>query len=157
MSEAGLALSDIVRHRFPPFIDTMSATDAEARRKRYRGEIKQLERIIEPFVTKLKWCAYAKDNEKTDPKTLVAHGELLENLYKEQPNMAFKQATMLLVFMDIGQRKNNIWGLPEDELRDWASTMAKRVRLMCRHVMQAKIRKPQPRWLVVRGRQTEQK
>ena len=63
--------------------------------------------------------------------------------------MSFKQKDMAEAFLDIARERTEVgdWDLREAEVHDWAVTMGRRVRTMCRHAAQAIVKSPRTPWL----------
>ena len=112
--------------------------DPDGDRPRYEGTAAELAAAIEPFVIKVKFLAYPeKLTSPVDKQVILAQSSLLKCLKDLQDNLSFSQASMLEAYKVIGESKNKVWQLPPDQLEDWAQTVAKRTRAMCRHLQQA--------------------
>ena len=119
----------------------------EDSRPRYHGSVEDLVAAIKPFVTKLKWLQYGEDpKSKVMMPVIVAHTFFLKALYDLQENLAFLQSSTKATFLSIGRTMNDTWQLSDTDLDDWAETMAKRTRTMCRHLQTSMSRVPRPKW-----------
>ena len=106
--------------------------------------------VLRPHVKHVKWLRYnEKPTDKALPDALVAHQALMRQLTGLCKNLSFKKEQVEEAFNKI-MLENDFEALSSPELQtDWVETMAKRVRLMCRHLAQARIRKPCPKWVLL--------
>jgi hypothetical protein len=117
-------------------------------RPRYRGTLDDLRAAIKPFIVSPGWLLYQeKFNDKVLPDTLVAHKIFIRRMSNLCPNLSFTKAQLEAAFrllvVDTGFDRR----LSEEERCDWVDTSVKRLRVAFRHVSQARIRRPPPRWL----------
>ena len=71
----------------------------------------------------------------------------MQTLTKLAPNLAFKRETVEQAFQMLADaRKFDALSDPDDK-EDWVETMSRRLRSACRHVAQARVKKPPPKWL----------
>jgi hypothetical protein len=88
-----------------------------------------------------------KPSDPVKPDTLVAHKYLVRALTDVCPNLSFGKKQLEAVFAEIAGVKR-FKALNTKELaEDWVETMSKRIQIACRHVAQARLRKPPPKWL----------
>ena len=87
------------------------------------------------------------DATKLDVKELGKAAPLLQGLRSIQPNMAFAPLFMKQCLLAVASSRAAAWKFGPDDCEEFATDVGGRVRTMCRHVMKAYRKKPQPRWL----------
>ena len=117
-------------------------------RPRYAGTLTDLRATIKPFIVCPGWLLYQeKFTDKVLPDTLVAHKLFIQSMSNLCPNLSFTKAQLEAAFrllvVDTGFDER----LTGEERIDWVDTNVKRLRVAFRHVSQARLRKPPPRWL----------
>jgi hypothetical protein len=107
-----------------------------------------LHAAIAPFVVRPGWFVYQeKVSEKVMPEYLVSHKVFLRSLTHICKNMSFSKSQLEKVFQRLVVEKQ-FSELATNELQeDWVEGNCKRVRTACRHLAQARLRRPTPRWL----------
>ena len=82
-----------------------------------------------------------------DKKTLVQHAKLLSRLGTIAPNFAFTAAAIRSALLGVASMKQQAWGFSDGDCKQWSCDLQERLRRMCRHVAQAKIKPTPPKWL----------
>jgi hypothetical protein len=118
-------------------------------RSRYNGEVGKLHAVLAPFVTSVGWLLYQESATDTvKPELLVAHKFLIQALTSLCANLSFSKKHLEVVFRMIERERLFPELLNDDAKKDWVETMSSRVFMACRHIAQARLRKPtKPRWL----------
>ena len=112
-------------------------------RSRFRGTASEVRDVVAPFVTSVTWLCYAEQpGQQIDRVSVQKHWPMLEALAKLQPNLCFNQSLVEAVFEQIAEDRKEEWSvrLYPSEWGDWAKTMARRLRCMCRHTQQAGVK-----------------
>ena len=120
------------------------------KRPRAQVQAKDLATLLRPYCAGVTWLQYAEAfADAVDPSKVTKHKDLLHALQGAQGNLLFKQKDMAEAFLDIARERTQVgdWDLREAEAHDWAVTMGRRVRAMCRHVAQAIVKSPRTPWL----------
>ena len=118
---------------------------------RVRAEIsaQELCSIFLPHVTSPTWLAYAETlTAPIRAGVLVAHKGWLVPLAKVAPRLTFTQGLVQEAFANVLANPKLPFQLPEDQLQQWISVMARRVRTMCRHIAQARLKTPKASWIL---------
>ena len=85
-------------------------------------------------------------DRKHAQKRIVKHVDMLLDLRALWPKLTFCQSTMTDALLEV--LKGHVdWDLRPVEANDWATTIAGRVRAMCRRLTQAEIKSPRAPWL----------
>ena len=114
-------------------------------RPRYVGGGK-LEQILMECARRPGWVRYAESpGQKARTDLLLMHKEMLRKLCDASPTLAFTQNSMERALVEVHKSKG--WSLTGEQLADWKTSVAKRIRCMCRHVMKARRRDTVPPWL----------
>jgi hypothetical protein len=117
-------------------------------RARYKGSLDDLHAAIAPFVVSPGWLMYQeKPKDPVKPEILVAQKFLLRSLTSVCKNLSFSKKQLDHVFERLLKEKSFKELNDKESQEDWVETMSKRARMACRHLAQARIRKPPPRWL----------
>lgn len=90
---------------------------------------------------------------KINVKGLLAHKEILAGLMLIQPNGSFSQTFLESVLMELAVNKveAGVFSLRPDQISDYASVVAQRLRTMLRFWTQSLRRTPRPKWLANLG------
>ena len=106
---------------------------------------------LRPFVSSVSWLKYGEDLVKSplQQEVLTAHKEMLASLHKLSPNLSFTKKAVEEVLQLLATEKGFEVLSTEELTQDWVVTNAKRLRCACRHVGQALLKKPQPKWLAL--------
>ena len=108
---------------------------------------RQLADVLRPHIDSKKALTYGESCEfKVDVSLLTKHKQLLLSLRSAQPNLSFKKTSMTEALDVLGQESEQ-WKLDDEKYLEWKRVSERRIHMMCRHVSQAFLRKPQPRWL----------
>ena len=126
-----------------------SSFDMSKPRTRYAGTASDLAEVLTPFATKPGFVKYDEAGRVADAKIhhkyILDHGDMLDALRQAQENLSFTK-TLVTAALDILIEKK-FAALPDEEKKYMASTICKRLRNMCRAVMQAARKKHPPPWL----------
>ena len=105
-----------------------------------------------PFVTGKSWLTYPESlTAPVVPTLLSGHARLLRALDAAGALAPWAQQALQAVFVVVLSRIDGRLGLQPEQEADWASTMARRMRAMLRHVLQARVKSPRVPWLVALG------
>ena len=114
-----------------------------SQRCRYDGGVDELCAALSPYVINPGWLQYpCKAGDHHRPDILVAHKSMLRSLSSLCTSLSFSKKTMQACFQKLLEEKNFERLQSADVKADWVDTMVKRMHWMCRHVAQAKIKKP---------------
>jgi hypothetical protein len=118
----------------------------------YKGTAADVAKAVSPFVDKPCWLKYGEVMGKcrVEPGKLLPHVRLLASLHRLQTNLSFPQGVTAEVMQINFEQSCEQWGTSDwdaAKITDWTMTMAKRIRVMCRHVMQTYLRNPKTSWL----------
>ena len=121
-----------------------------ATRNRFDGSNHELQAALSPFVTHCAWLQYPeKANDKVRPDILVAHKIMLRVLGQLSANLSFSKKSFESVFQGLREEKQ-FQEISDPEFgEDWVQTMCRRMRMVCRHAAQARLRKPPPKWVLL--------
>ena len=121
------------------------ADDAEGIRPRFGGSAEELANIVKPYASVVGWLQYGEKTASPVQQTvLVAHAQMFSELFEASGTRAFTKLVCTQMF-EIILDQNKYPELPTQELKDmWVEANTKRFKLMCRHLAQAKLRKPPP-------------
>ena len=119
-------------------------------RNRFDGSYADLQAALGPFVTHSAWLQYPdKANDKVRPDILVAHKSMVRSLTQLSANLSFSRKQFESVFQ-ILREENEFQEISDPEFgEDWVQTMCRRLRMVCRHTAQARLRKPPPKWVLL--------
>jgi len=119
-------------------------------RPRYNGSAEDLLEGLRPYVTSAAWFQYQeKLSDPIRPDILVAHKHLVRTLTELSPNMSFASGQLKQVLTMIMRERCFEELQDDDSCDDWVQTCSKRIQTACRHIAQARLRKPPPRWLAL--------
>ena len=112
----------------------------------YAGSSQDLSQIIYPHMDTAGFVVYPEDRgDDMDKEQIVAHKALLNDLERAQSNLSFKDAVLRDAILraywkkqEQGGAKN--WFLNAKEVQEWASSITARIRTMCRHFSQARLK-----------------
>lgn len=112
-----------------------------AERGRYQGGADAIADIVSPYATTARWLQYAeRDDEGIDAKVIKKFWPMILELEKLQSNLAFKKTTteeaMDLILSNAAWKAK----LEQKDHNDWRNTMAARLRVLCRHTQQSKLK-----------------
>jgi hypothetical protein len=117
-------------------------------RSRYDGSLDKLHAALAPFVTDVSWLVYQdRANDPVKPEILVAHKLMLRALTHLSPNLSFSKSQLQNVFGKFIQEGGFKELADTDQETDWVETQQKRLHMACRHLAQARLRKPPPKWV----------
>ena len=85
-------------------------------------------------------------DRKHAQKRIVKHADLLLDFRALWPKLTFCQSTMTDALLEVLKDRVD-WDLRPEEANDWATTVAGRIRAMCRRLTQAEIKSPRAPWL----------
>ena len=123
-------------------------------RRRWAGDEQKVLKIMKEEVKGPCFLRYAEmPGAAVDAKGIKRHKLLIAKLAALQPNLSFKQTDLERIFLELLE-DNLDWDVQEQERKAWATTMAKRVRVLLRHVANATGRKVQPKWVSELGLDT---
>lgn len=118
-------------------------------RSRYAGSAEDLAAIVAPWANSPGWLKYDETDKvasaRLDSAAAVRHKGLLAALHRAQHNLSFPKTLMYEAFKVVVSQRPE-WGLSEPDALDWAETMARRLRNMCRGVHQSCVRSKPPSW-----------
>jgi membrane peptidoglycan carboxypeptidase len=113
--------------------------------------------ILYQYFTTAKTIAYDEAeqimNSNVSPKHIVEHMGFLDSLIKVQPNGVFSQSFLCQAFTEVATQRQSTWLLSIVAVKDFATTLSRRVRAMLRHYMQACSKGNPPAWTGRRGEQ----
>ena len=112
-------------------------------RKRFTNE-QDLAQAIEPFVVA---ASYLPAVKSITSKYVAQHKFLVQELYKLHANLAFKQSMLVKIHAKIFDDHRTTWQLPAGDRDAWSTTMALRLRCVCRFVAQAMRKTTQAAWV----------
>lgn len=119
-------------------------------RARFTGTVDQLHGVIAPFCTHVAWLLYQeKPKDPVKPDLLIAQKLLLKALTAISPNLSFTKSQLEAVFERLQGEKGFEELLDEDMRAEWVETNRRRLYMCCRHLSQARLRNPQPKWLAL--------
>ena len=121
----------------------------EAGRHRYAGSAGELAAVLRPFADSPGWLAYEEKHcaGAVQPKVLLVKGALLNALKSLQDNLSFAQKSMLDACRIIGEEQKVAWRLSAADAKQQPEVLARRLRLACRHIAQARARGKPPAWV----------
>ena len=114
-------------------------------RKRFAGDPTQLPQLLAAHITS-PTCVENCADRKHAQKRIVKHADLFLDLRALWPKLYFCQSTMTDALLEVLKDRVD-WDLRPEEANDWATTVAGRVRAMCRRLTQAEIKSPRAPWL----------
>ena len=114
-------------------------------RKRFAGDPTQLAQVLAVHITS-PTCIENCADRKHAQKRIVKHADLLLDLRALWPKLTFCQSTMTDALLEVLKDRVD-WDLRPEEANDWATTVAGRIRAMCRRLTQAEIKSPRAPWL----------
>jgi len=93
--------------------------------------------------------AYFASPTKVGPygPKLLAHRRLLQQLEVLQVNLSFNNTMMLSAFKETAIQKRHAWRFNAEDVERWSVDLTSRLRLMCKHVGQAKGKARRPAWM----------
>ena len=112
-------------------------------RKRFTNE-QDLAQAIEPFVVA---ASYLPAVKSITSKYVAQQKFLVQELYKLHANLAFKQSMLVKIHAKFFDDHRTTWQLPAGDRDAWSTTMALRLRCVCRFVAQAMRKKTQAAWV----------
>ena len=116
----------------------------------YDGSLDQLHAALAPFVTQASWLQYTdRPNDPVKPEILVSHKLMLGALTLVSPNLSFSKTQLQSVFRKFMQEGEFKELADVDQENDWVETMQKRLHMACRHLSQARLRRPPPKWVAM--------
>ena len=119
-------------------------------RSRFTGSPEELAAIIAPHCTSASWLRYDEAEQvsaaKLDARAVRAHAPLLAKLRDVQSNLSFCKKLMGDAMAIVVRERQLEWRLNDDDARDWAETMTRRLRNMCRGTHQSCSRGKPPPW-----------
>ena len=124
-------------------VDQGSVINRRARWDPNGGQWDQLLKLFLEHVDAKVWLRYPEviKGSRVDKKKIVPHKRFVEKLSHFQPNLCFNFLDLVKLFTYVHQEKI----VEADQELDWARTMSARLRVMLRHITQA--RKKCPKWL----------
>jgi hypothetical protein len=121
-----------------------------ATRNRFDGSKDELQSVLSPFVVHSSWLLYPeKANDKCRPDILVDHKLMLTALTKLCANLSFGKKAIESAFQGLREEKQFQEISDPDFGDDWVQTMCRRLHMACRHLAQARLRKPVPKWVLL--------
>lgn len=119
-----------------------------ASRQRYTGEHADLVRALAPSCTSPGWMVYEPDvKSKLSVPLIKKYGDLLRRLEGIQENLSFTKVQMEAALQTILEDDSKRWRIKPEDAKPWVVSTAAQIRCLCRHVMNAALRKPPPAWL----------
>ena len=129
-----------------------TAEDDEDAGKRYHGSVQCIVDALAPHARQSRFVVYGEDMKKAtlDVPMLTPHAPMLRALRAVHRNMVFSQSTMVQAMRKLRKQKKSSWkdGLSGKHADQYCVSMAKRVRVMCKHVGRALRGTPTVGWLV---------
>jgi hypothetical protein len=119
--------------------------DMSQSRKRFEGDHEELLETLRPFVKHVGWLQYGdKPSFPVNSAILVGHKIMIRAITAICPNLAFTDTQCIAAFRQLAD--SGFTQLHNDDLKeDWAQTMTKRFKIVCRHVAQSRVKKV--KWL----------
>jgi hypothetical protein len=116
-------------------------------RARFKGNVGDIATLIGFSATTVTWLKYDEmfSGAAKNPTTILKHKQLLLGLRAQQANLSFSAKFMNSVMTEVLQ--NATWSIDEKEHSDWIQTMAKRLRVLLRHVVQGITKNPDCWWV----------
>ena len=118
-----------------------------------RSRLKDVDALVEillPSFQKPAALKYGEDMDASDtmPHILVANAALLQRIRAKQANLSISQADMVAALSKVYeiQKNDEAWTLQESHFEEWRTSMARRIRTMCRHYSQALCKTPPSAW-----------
>ena len=74
-----------------------------------------------------------RGRSRSDVHKLRQHATLLLALKRTQGNCAFSQATMQQCLATVGDARKDDWKFSKEDVEDWSTRVAQRIRCMCGH------------------------
>ncbi len=99
--------------------------------------------IIARFATKPNFVEYGEKKEGVQNDLIEPHREICRALYQLNSKLTFSQTDMKTVLTEVADPVKWPRPLTSIETVDFAERMAKRLRRMCRHLAQSKIKNVQ--------------
>lgn len=104
---------------------------------------------VSRHATSCTWLNYSEEikGARTSVPQIMKVKDLVQLFHEAQPNLSFTQKDMKRIFHKVLENAKWKTALTAEQQSDWVDTMAKRIRVLLRHVATAVIRKPRPRWV----------
>ena len=120
-----------------------------ARRHRCNDAV-VVRQALEELVTKKKFLRYGNrlEAEPLDRPAMENAADILRAIRSKISNFSVVKAAVEKALGEIGDEKNKEWKWTEEELDEWKSENAKRVRTLCLQAAAVARRKPQPEWFL---------
>jgi hypothetical protein len=106
----------------------------------YIGDLEQLTEIIARFCTKPSFLVYPETEKGVQRSLIEPHGKFFRELYGINRSLTFSQSDVKGVLVKVAAKNgNSCWPreLTTTEISDFSQRVAKRLRIMCRHLSQS--------------------
>jgi len=101
--------------------------------------------LLEPYITKRRAVEYGEGSGfKLNVTLLQKQAGMMKAMHDAQPNLSYKKTVLKGALREVGIRRKLV---KADDLEKWVEVNERRLHLMCRHLSQALVRTPRPRWL----------
>ena len=114
-------------------------------RKGFAGDPTKMAQMLAAHITS-PTCIENCADRKHAQKRIGKHADLLLDLRALWPKLTFCQSTMTDALLEVLKDRVD-WDLRPEEANDWATTVAGRIRAMCRRLTQAAIKSSRAPWL----------
>ena len=133
--------------------DEADTQASDSGRPRFSGSDASLLAVLKEHASGPSFCRYDERTQvrggSVNGESIKKHGPLLKSLLGLQDSLCFNRSQLQRVLLQIGEEKlsSGKWEMMENELADWAETLTKRIRNMCRDLREAHRRHPTTSWL----------